>query len=447
VLTTRSCLLLLASALALACSDVESDPAPLDRFSFPVGLAVAPGGDLLVVSSNFDLRFEPDSGGSVLRVDAAATPATIRAGVRIPSYGGEVALADATACGLPRTEALLVSRYSSELYRVGLEEGGGLSCGEGCAVSLDLEGRFESSPYGVTAVCAPGLPPRAFVSFLASSQAVGLIAQVELTGEPTVTPVPVTFGGTRSFAYDAENARLYFTGGLVPLAPLRWIDLAGGCDVTKNVLEGGCPIGVRDLSGLVRGLDLKGMALSNAQPGLSRRAYVAATLYDAELAEALGGRPSFDIGGVLLVLDLTEGSDGKPDFELVRIVPLGVGVAEVAVLPARAPVACLEQPLGCPRRDVVAVSAPDDGLVALYDDEDGAIVKIFDRDEVTGEPLLGRQPFGLAAVPAGAGEALLYVTSFEESFVTAVRVPLDRPADADPEPPGPGVRRIGTEGR
>ena len=60
---------ILAAALAAALSACGPPPsaesAPLDRFSSPIALALS-GGDLLVVSSNFDLAYDLDDGGSVI---------------------------------------------------------------------------------------------------------------------------------------------------------------------------------------------------------------------------------------------------------------------------------------------------------------------------------------------------------------------------------------------
>jgi hypothetical protein len=100
---------------------------------------------------------------------------------------------------------------------------------------------------------------------------------------------------------------------------------------------------------------------------------------------------------------------------------------------------------GVPRRDVVVVTTAEDGLLWIYDDELGAMVKVFGADPATGHPLAGRQPFALAVEDAGGGEALVYVASFDEAFVTPYRVPLEDPGAADADPPGPETRRIGAE--
>ena len=65
---------------------------------------------------------------------------------------------------------------------------------------------------------------------------------------------------------------------------------------------------------------------------------------------------------------------------------MGLGANEVEVLPVRAG-----------KGDLVAVTASDDGLLWIYDDDQEALVRVIGRDPATGIPLLGRQPFGLVA--------------------------------------------------
>jgi len=134
-----------------------------------------------------------------------------------------------------------------------------------------------------------------------------------------------------------------------------------------------------------------------------------------------GGR-TVDYGGVLLVVDLVENAFGGVDVQLVNSFPIGKGAQDVRVLPAR-------EPLGT-RRDVVAALAIDDGEVWIYDDENLSIAS-FLRSGVTGAPELGHQPYGLAADPELVGTvARLYVSSFSESFITPIDVPLDAPDQA-----------------
>ncbi len=420
----------LAVALLLAACGAEprSAAAPLDRFTFPTGLAEREG-KLLVVSSNFDLNFARDDGGSLLQVDLAGSPPAIQpGGVRLPAFGGEVAVAEPAACGIPEPLALVPSRTANAVYRVSLA-GGGLACGPGCRLSLEHESLSE--PYGVGLSCPAGGPARAWIGYLRSPDALAWLAVLDLR---TGAWQPVEIGGVglpRSFAYDAERDRLFFTSVETGLAaPLRWLELGGGCTPGTPEVDGGCPVRQLDLYAFLRGAELHGIALSNPQAGLSRRIYLSVRVYDATVAGAIGARPGYDIAGMLFVLDLEEGPYGDLRARLVRMIDVGVGAAEVRVLPPRAG-----------KRDLVAMTATDDGVLAIYDDDAGALARVFSRDAVTGAPEVGRQPFGLAVQDLG-GAARLFVGSFERAYVTPVDVPLDAPdaahlvpSPADPSKP------------
>jgi hypothetical protein len=416
--------LLLALALLASCTTgSQRDAAPLDRLAFPTGVALvdaAAGTDddrLLVVSSNFDLHFDS---GSVLQIDVGAGQTLPSGGVRIGSFGGEIAVAGAP-CGFASPVALVPSRSTNRLYQVALE-GGEVTCGDGCETSLEVEGA--SDPYGVGLSCPASGTPRAWIGHLEGVDDDGFLTVMNLSADPAAREPRLlglgTAGAPRSFAYDAVQDRLYFTSTESGLsAPLRWIDLAGGCTPGDEEQEGGCHLDTFDLFSLIRGAELAGIALSNPQDGLVRRAYVAVKVYDADLASSLGARPGFDIGGLLVVLDLAEGNVGEPRPRLVRTLEIGVGASEVRVLPARPG-----------RRDLVAVTATEDGVLWIYDDEAGAMAKVFGRDPTTGAPLLGHLPFGIAVQDRGPELARLFVGSFEDGFVTTVDVPLDDPAGA-----------------
>ncbi len=448
---------LLALVLAMGCgADPRNDPAPLDRFTYPIGLAVH-GQDLLVVSSNFDLRYANADGGSLLRVALGDAPAIQPGGLRIGSMGGEIAVVDPATCpALASPQALVTSRLENRLYRVGLG-GGTLDCGSACQVRFDDDVRL-GDPYGIGVTCPTGGPARAWVGFLRTASTQAFIAAVDLgTGERQV--FSVGNGQVRSFAYDADTQRLFFTSVATHLtAPLGWIELGTGCDPALAENAGGCVVRAADLWSFLRGAELSGLALSNPLPGQPRRIYVAVKVYDADLATTLGVRPGFDTNGVLMILDLVESAVGSLDVKLVRKLDVGLGAAEVKVLPRRPNVACNDQngtPIsgGCPQRDLVAITATEDGRFLIYDDEAGRMRDVFGRDPVTGEPSVGRSPFGLAvqdlrAQPGtGDGNARVFVGSFLDDFVTAVDVPLSGPAPADfvREGTGPSAppRRIG----
>jgi hypothetical protein len=91
------------------------------------------------------------------------------------------------------------------------------------------------------------------------------------------------------------------------------------------------------------------------------------------------------------------------------------------------------------RRDLVAVTSTIEGVLTVYDDDLGAIVKVFAMageqgpdnpvPAPLGSPLVGEQPFGLA-VEARDGRDWLYVAGFRSNTVTAVSLDPASPAEA-----------------
>jgi hypothetical protein len=239
----------------------------------------------------------------------------------------------------------------------------------------------------------------------------------------------------RSLAYDVAHDRLY-VGELatnVP-TPLRWIDLSG-CS-----LDTGCTVGSAFIPGIPAGSEIRSIALAHpffAPNGVlqPQRAFVTVRLYDTVAATTAGGR-TVDFGGLLVVLDLVENAQGGVDLQLVNTVPplesgtLGLGLQDVIVFPSRGP--------GI--RDVVATVAQDDGLLWIYDDESNQLTLVYGRDPVTGAPILGHEPAGLAVDPDALGTARLWVGSYTDSFVTPIDVPLASPQEAQFAPFGGGVQ-------
>jgi hypothetical protein len=233
-------------------------------------------------------------------------------------------------------------------------------------------------------------------------------------------------------AYDAEADRLYAVGRFTGLtAPL----FVTGLDPCRP--GDACPdhsVFTVELANAFRGAELQAIALSNPAAGRARRAYVTARVYDADLAAAIGGRPGFDVGAVLLVLDLAESPAGEPRATLVRAVDLlELGPGQVRVLPPRAGL-----------RDVVVVSNQTTGTVTVYDDELGAVAAQVLVEPATGAPEVGRQPFAMAVRDLGA-TAEVYVASFDRSTVSVLEVPLARPAEAGLKRAGGVPLRIGKE--
>ncbi len=467
ILRTCKKLALAAFALALGCHDsVVTLAPPTDRFFYPTGIAVrhepvgcTPGTSgcrtqLLVVSSNWDLAYDPGSGGTLLAVDvdqarrsaAAGTPSPIPAPVlgsaRIGSFGGELAILDRDTCATwtGDAQALVASRNLIQLYRVGVSSSGALTCGADCIVPLD---KTAADPYGVTVVCgsfptsaAGAATPQAlaFVTYLRGVNFHGWLSQVDLlAGSASARTSPWTSidlgtSPTGTSIFDPPSSRLYVTGrfGQPNYAPVRWIELGN---------PGVAPIAM-NFGNLVRGADLRGIQLSSDR----QRAYVAARLYDVDYAATYGVRPSNDLAGALLVIDATALEDPFPQPVILNVVPLDRGVSEVRVIPRAG------------QRDLVAVTATDDSTLTLYDDEQGHVVRTFtvcgasDADAGapapcnTGASILGINPFGLAVEKLASGRVRLYVGSFDRSWINLIEIDPAHPS----APPSPWIR-IGAE--
>ncbi len=91
-----------------------------------------------MVSSNFDLQYGPERGGSLLAVDpdaslgAAGGALTVAGtGAVLGSYAGQLAVVDQASCpGVGTTHALVASRYTRKLHEVPLDATGGTgACG------------------------------------------------------------------------------------------------------------------------------------------------------------------------------------------------------------------------------------------------------------------------------------------------------------------------------
>lgn len=432
----------LALAAACGCSDTFPPAAgPADRFYFPTGLAVRrlPDGQttaLLVVSSNFDLLYDFDVGGTVLAVDpdaSAGASLAVLGHVNIASFCGEIDYAqgfDYTA-GLPgqvACEALLnqnpphpiiegggaylvtASRAKQLVYRIAMDASGSLAC-DGCARPVAAEAL---DPYGVAVACkARGgdAKAKAYVTHLQTFENVGRLTELDLvTGQ--VTPGPTPLYPTYSSTFDPVSGRLYVSTrrGSVDLNPLSWFDVLApvGLPSVKNVSED------------VRGALPRGMALS--QDG--RTGYLSLELFDRALALRIGLFAS--TGGAIAVYDLSETALGQPAMRLMRLVPTCAGSGQI-------------RRIGRPgKRDLLAVTCDSEGVLVLYDDDVGAVVARIGLDE-SGRPRLGRQPFGLAVEPRQNGRTRLYVGSFDRSFVSLVELDPAAPSSASI------VKRIGRE--
>jgi hypothetical protein len=241
--------------------------------------------------------------------------------------------------------------------------------------------------------------------------------------------IPLAFGAVADAAYDAASDRLFAVGGSSTFtAPVFVLNLR-----PCRPGDATCPAPgfvATDLYGSLRGSDLTSIALSNQQAGRGRRAYVTARVYDADIALAGGYRPASDIAGVLMVLDIEENGGGRPALRLLSVVEVGLGPGKVAVLPPR-PV----HADGTPRGDLVVITNSVDGVVTVYDDDLGAVVRVLPLDERTGRPEAGRVPYALVVDPhlRGTGAEVFvraYVASFRQDMLSLVDVPLLNPGAA-----------------
>ncbi|HET8539195.1 MAG TPA: hypothetical protein VFL83_04925 [Anaeromyxobacter sp.] len=428
------------AALAAACGDSirKTEPGPLDTFFYPTGLGIL-GDKIVVASSNADLTYSSDTGGSLIVANVCepwpACADSISGATNLPSFSGQVGVADPARCAALGTAGPFVIvpiRGSDLVYRFTADASGALAC-DGCEAGVGS--RDHGDPFAVGIACGPGLA-RAFVGFLRSSGN-AWITQLDLQknpGEEGYVRIRQIEGGgqVRAFAYDERIKRLYFTRTATSAeTQLRWVDLASGClfDVSPGADPQGCSDGFSKLDELPDGLELRGIALANERATI-QRAYLTARIYDAAAAALAGGRVG-DFDGLLLVVDLWEDLTGTLRIDMVDQIPIGYGAGDVRVLPARTG-----------KRDVVVALASDDGVLWIYDDDTGGRVAI-GRDPATGAPIVGHDT-GLAVRPeAPGGIARVYVGSFRENHVTPIDVPLDAPETAAPVTSNGVIRRIG----
>lgn len=457
----RSALLLAAAAaLALACGKPVGRPqAPVGELHYPAWLATSSAlpGQLLAVNLDQDLAFE---GGSVVSVDATSqVPVLPVGGQPVPSMAGKMLLIDSDVAGGCDTSdaftppfGLVAGRSDDLLVKFPLDAGQPLGATPGETIHVGVDGA--AHPFGLGLTCGADRKPRVWASFQRGIDGKGYVAQVNMDGAaPEVVKVYMGKGSPRGFAYDRDLDRLYVTtreSG--QKAPIRWITVGDGCkrfdDGVQDERRGGCHVDPGfELS--MAGAEPNEVALSSTlQPctkggyigGDCRRMYLSVRMYDVDLARALGQRPSKDIGGKLVVLELPESSLGGPDPQWVGTYDVGMTAGELLVIPREG------------RPDLVAVAALEDDLLSIYDDEVGAIVKVFSRDPLTGVPPLGHLLAGLAARDVGGGRTRIFVSSYHDHWVSAVDVPLDDPAGAyvvhegaDPEDESQPILRLGVE--
>lgn len=461
---------LLAGLAAAACQDSFAQPSPpLDSFYYPVGVAVRPlpGGKsaLLVASTNFDLRYDQVTGGTILAVDPeASTPVApdgtggvlaVLGAVNVGTFGGELAWADAvdtgTAWRAPGTycpelasdpvlaaggaKVLVGSRSLRTLYRVDMDATGALSHAQDWETQLP---QALLDPYGVTIVCSSrsGTPVAdAYFTHLQSANGLGWVSRLDLrTG--AVVALGLGYDLTYTTAYDPDKDWLFVSTRFgAGTAPIRWFQPLMPASTVEGS-EGFAFPAFRQVSvnSIVRGGLTRDQALSNDR----RLLFVALELFDYDQFAATGA--IYTQAGALAIFDLDPDAFNQPRMSLVGLVPTCLGSGQVRVLPTRPG-----------KRDLVAVTCDVEGSLALYDHEIGKVVRYVSLDTTTGAPQLGRMPFGLAVEAVDGARAAgpaspclpgrpcdrIYVGAFYANLVNILELDPDDPTGAEL------VKRIG----
>ena len=466
---------LLAFGMAAGCRDsFPNSVPPLDILYYPVGIAVrqvgptpaAPYGSsqLVVVNSNFDLRYDEPTGGSVLVVDPDRSQDTSLGGqmdvlgaAPIASFGGEVAMVDGgclpgwpdcpSACptiqGDPTVAAggaklVLASRSAQTIYRISMGSDGTLTCGDGCPYVLPIN---RLDPYGVSTACSAqsGTPAAyAFVSHLVTANNLGWLTRVNLLADDVVGLV-LGDNSTYASVYDPTNDLVFVSASVAINAQFRWFNPL----VTVSDVDG---FAVPDYSGpffsnFLPGAVARAMALSSD----GRLLYVSVQLYDLTLALQTGS--FFTQGGALAIFDLTETAFAEPRMALLGVERTCLGAGQIKRLPSRP---------GKP--DLFAITCDTEGALAIYDSDARKVVRYVGIEPSTGLPALGLSPFGLAVEPIDPRRATIpvqgdgyapspcspgrdcqriYVASFIENWVNVLELDPDRPSQVSL------VKRIG----
>lgn len=177
LLLIAAALLLLVPIWAVGCGDSSQEPTPRrDRLNYPIGVTVHPDGDYLyVVNSNFDARYDQETGGSVSVIDADTLELLPERTPFAPSFSSYMELnADAS-------KAYLSSRGGDAVVAYDVaEDGSALLCtdddGESTSNPADcVVDRIPDEPDG-----AP-LPPDPFgLSVYSIERDVGVVDVVSL---------------------------------------------------------------------------------------------------------------------------------------------------------------------------------------------------------------------------------------------------------------------------
>ena len=461
---------LLAFLAAAGCRDsYPSVQPPLDVLYFPVGMTVRQmpadpsvasrqygWSQLAVVNSNFDLRYDEQSGGTVLVVipdestdSDSGGNLQVAGSARIASFGGELALVQPSCpAGWPNcpgycpqaitdpvlaaggSKLVLASRSALQIYRLGVDATGALSCGSDCTYDLPID---RVDPYGVGVACSSrsGTPTAyAFVSHLQSTNGLGWMSRVNLIGSGQVDGLVLGDNPTYTSIFDPVDDQLFITSSIAINAAFRWFNpLVATTEVNGYLIP---DYRAPSFSGIVPGAVARDMALSSD----GKLLYVVVQLFDVVAAAQTG--VFLTSGGALAIFDLSKTPFAEPRMALVGLDRTCVGAGQIRRLPDRP---------GKP--DLFAITCDSDGALAIYDSDAQTVVRTVGLDPDTGLPLLGLLPFGLAVEPIDPRRAItnvassrydpspcvvgrdcqrIYVASFMQNWINILELDPDRPA-------------------
>lgn len=458
---------LVAFLMAASCTDgFPVQEPPLNVLTYPVGLAVrqvaptgsAPAGSsqLVIVNSNFDLRFNEQSGGTVLVVDPDLSQDTALGGdlavlgsARIGSFGGEVALADA-ACqpGWPDcpsqcaplaidalvggggAKLLVASRAIQTIYRMDMASDGSLQCGDGCPFVVPIQ---HLDPYGISIACSEkgGAPSAyAFVSHLLAANNLGWLSRVNLLAGNDVLGLLLGRDSTYTSIFDKGRDLVFVSTSVGKVnATFRWFNpLATPLAFDGFAVPG---ISTAPFSNFLPGATARDMALSSD----GRFLYVNVQIYDLSIALQTGAIVTQ--GGALAIFDLAPTALAQPSMALLGVVRTCLGAGQIRRLPARSG-----------KADLFAITCDVEGALAIFDSDAHTVVRYIGLDPVTGLPVLGSRPFGLAVEPIDPARATvpvpgegyepspcvpgracnrIYVGSFFDNWVNILEMDPDQP--------------------
>jgi len=381
-----------ASPLALvSCIGQVGKTPPLDRPTFPMGMALSPDGSrLAVISSNFDFAFDS---GAVLMADLAATGDRLTgpdvviedafaSGIAIPTFGDRPVF-DATG-----THLFLTSRAQNLLHELTVDGAGALSCGDaaGCDQAPHALGLVGNDPFDVVlldqSVDADGnVLVRGLVSHQSARQAsfFSLNAASTDSDRLRVETVPLDFGET---AFGVRSAALRV-----------------GDDATNRPARVFATVERREGT-VVIGVDL----VSFEVPAPGRAADV--TFVSQDLEVLVGTRTARDL---VVVDDAVIVALQFPDALARFAIDPDTGVPTLTALKDT-----------CARPIGLAVTGADQGSLVLVTCQDGDAVELIDPVTLESRDALrfyGRGPYDVVVDPA---LQRAYVSFFLDNSIGAI---------------------------